>query len=192
MQRLSSDVKRGAVVGRPVALRWRGSPGGVSSRRRSWATLERCLRRATLPGARTVVVAQSVEHLVVVQGVAGSSPVIHPKSIRPGSLAECEDLGEMTAWLASEARRRPSLSHEKGLRAFTRAKIWSLYGAEVVFMRDSEFVRDSEPVRRRVCARFWGCARWRAHARHRACSTASLCATANLRASSGSVIQRRR
>ncbi len=29
--------------------------------------------------ARMVVVAQSVEHLVVVQGVAGSSPVIHPK-----------------------------------------------------------------------------------------------------------------
>lgn len=50
--------------------------------------------------AHVVVVAQSVEHLVVVQGVAGSSPVIHPNSIRLKFPVKCEILGRMTVWLA--------------------------------------------------------------------------------------------
>src|SRR5690606_29661870 len=48
---------------------------------RLWRTShQRCNTIGELPACRHLVgIAQSVEHLVVVQGVAGSSPVTHPK-----------------------------------------------------------------------------------------------------------------
>ena len=80
---------------RPVWPRWRGSirrPVGTAR------APERDRLRALIPryiGDRAVSVAQLVELLVVVQAVAGSNPVAHPKSLQAGTVC----------WVAEDINR---------------------------------------------------------------------------------------